>query len=190
VTDGFDAHLAPGFLIAPPPLADPNFHQTLVLLAVHDEGGSMGFVVNRRSSLKLRALLSELSIAASVDDREVLYGGPVSGFSGFVLYEHPEGDPLAPGIAITDRIGVSPSRDLLEMAAADKLPGRFELLLGYAGWAPEQLDGELGRGGWLHSPFDAELLFDVGVDERYDEAYSRLGVDSYNFVNVPGGAQA
>jgi putative transcriptional regulator len=190
VGDRAPGALAPGFLLAPPSMSDANFDKTLVLLAAHEDAGSMGFIVNRPSEMKLHALLEELEITPRIDDRVVMLGGPVSGFSGFVLYEHDPGLPLAPGIEVSDRISVSPSREILESAARGQLKGRFELLLGYAGWAPEQLDGELVRGGWLHAPFDAELLFDVPVEERWQEAYARLGVNPAGFITVPGGAQA
>lgn len=183
-------HLAPGFLLAPPPLTDPNFDRSLVLLAVHGEGGSMGFVVNRASDLKLLRLLADLEIGAGVEDRSVLIGGPVSGASGFVLYEHDDGRPLGPGIDISPSISISPSREILEAGAKGNLPGRFELMLGYAGWGPKQLEEELERGSWLHAPFDAELLFEVPMDQRWDEAYRRLGVEPSSFMIVPGGAQA
>jgi putative transcriptional regulator len=183
-------HLAPGFLLAPPPLSDPNFDRTLVLLAVHEAGGSMGFIVNRPSEIKLHQLLKELEIAPTVVDRSVLVGGPVSGFSGFVLYEHDEKRPLGPGIEVSSTISVSPSREILEAGAQGRLPGRFELLLGYAGWAPLQLESELERGFWLHAPFDPELLFDVPMDLRWQETYDRLGISPDGFINVPGGAQA
>ncbi len=185
-----DDRLAPGFLVAPPPLEDPNFDRSLVLLAAHESTGSMGFVVNRTSELSLHGLLKELDIRPSVDDRPVLIGGPVSGFSGFVLYEHAASAPLAPGIEVSPTISVSPSRELLEAAAHGTLKGRWELLLGYAGWAQEQLESELQRGSWLHAAFDPELLFDVALEQRWEEAYARLGIEPFGFMMVPGGAQA
>ena len=182
--------LAPGFLLAPPPLADPNFDRSLVLLAVHDSGGSMGFVVNRRGDIRLHQLLKELDIEATVEDRDVLIGGPVSCGSGFILYEHDQSRPRGPGIEVCSTVSLSPAREVLEAGAAGELPGRFELLLGYAGWGPLQLDSELARGAWLHAPFDAELLFDVALAERWHETYARLGVSPEAFVHVRGGAQA
>ena len=182
--------LAPGFLLAAPSLAHPNFDQTLVLLAADEPLGAMGFIVNRASAMTLHSLLKELAIDPVVGDRPVLLGGPVSGFSGFLLYEHQAGAPLAPGLEVSETISVSPSRELLESAAQGRLGGRFELVLGYAGWAPAQLEIELSRGSWLHAPFDAELVFDVPLLERWHETYSRLGVDPKRFITVRGGAQA
>jgi len=182
--------LSPGFLVAPPPLTDPNFDRSVVLLAAHETEGSMGFIINRPSEMKLHELLKELEIEPTIGDRTVLIGGPVSGSSGFVLYEHSSGDPLAPGIEVSPTVSLTPAREVLESAALGKLPGRFELILGYAGWAPSQLDEEMQRGSWLHAPFDAELLFDVPMTERWEETYARLGINPLGFINVPGGAQA
>lgn len=190
MTNRFDARLAPGFLLAPPQLDDPNFHQSLVLLAIHESGGSMGFVLNRRSDLKLHELLNELDLVPRIEDRHVLTGGPVAGYSGFVLYEHPRHRPLVPGIQLTPTLSISPAREILEIAARGELPGRFELLLGYAGWATGQLETELRQGTWMHSAFDPEIVFDVPLVERWDEAYKRLGVMPFSFMNVRGGAQA
>jgi putative transcriptional regulator len=182
--------LSPGFLIAPPPLADPNFDRSVVLLTAHEEDGSMGFIINRQSDISLHALLVELDIQPTIADRFVLIGGPVGGAAGFVLYEHDDGRPLAPGIEVSRGLSITPAKDILERGAKGELPGRFDLILGYAGWGPGQLDDELERGGWLHAPFDAELLFDVPMASRWDETYARLGVSPLGFINVPGGAQA
>ncbi len=51
--------LAPGFLIASPPLGDPNFDRAVVLLAAHDEEGALGFVVNRMSAITVGELLQQ-----------------------------------------------------------------------------------------------------------------------------------
>lgn len=190
MTSTLDDHLAPGFLVAPPTLEDPNFERSLVLLAAHETTGSMGFVVNRTSETSLHELLRELEIEPKVDDRPVLLGGPVSGFSGFVLYEHEENTPLVPGIEISPSISVSPSRELLEAAARGEIEGGWELILGYAGWAAEQLEEELASGGWLHASFEPGLLFDTQSEQRWDEAYAHLGVHAMAFMMVPGGAQA
>lgn len=184
-----DDKLAPGFLVAPPSMGDPNFDHTLVLMAVHDENGSLGFIVNRKGPMTLHALLKELEIVPSIPDRPVLMGGPVSGSTGFVLYEHEPGAALSAGVDVTPRISLSPSKDVLQAAATGKLK-RFELVLGYAGWGPGQLQTEIQRGGWLYADFDQSLLLDVAMEQRWEEAYQRLGMSPHDFITVPGGAQA
>jgi putative transcriptional regulator len=123
-------------------------------------------------------------------EKPVLFGGPVEKNSGFLLYEHEDEDPLAPGFMITDNLSISPARKLLDDAAQGLLPGRFELLLGYSAWSKGQLKQELSRGDWLHTPFSMELIFDVPPEERWLRSYEFLGIAPYRFVHVPGGAQA
>lgn len=185
-----DDQLAPGFLVAPPALGDPNFDQSVVLLLSHDDSGSMGFVINRYADMGLHDILESLEIAPALPDRVVLSGGPVSRYAGFVLYEHEPGEAPFPGLVASPTFAVSPSRDLLQLAAEGRWPGRFELLLGYAGWGPGQLAQELEAGSWLHAAFDEELLFDVPVAQRWHEAWARLGIHPTGFMSVPGGAQA
>jgi putative transcriptional regulator len=185
-----DGKLAPGLLLAPPPLEDSTFDRTVVLLASHDDTGSIGFIINKKSPLQLHELLKELDIAVEIPDRRVLVGGPVQGHVGYVLYEHAPFAPLAPGIDVTPTISLSPSRDVLVAGAAGKLPGRFDLLLGHAGWDSNQLRGEFNRGSWLHAPLESALLFDVDVEERWTDAYARIGIAPWELISVKGGAQA
>lgn len=182
--------LVPGFLVAPPPMGDPNFDRTVVLMAMHDDNGSLGFVVNRQSNVMLHSLLEELEISPITTDRPVMLGGPVSETTGFVLYEHEDDRPLAAGVEVSRKLSLSPSKDVLVAAVRGQLPGRFELLLGYAGWGPGQLAEEIKRGSWLYTDFDQTLVFDVAMDQRWEQAYSRLGINPLSFMNVPGGAMA
>jgi putative transcriptional regulator len=183
-------NLSPGLLIAPPSLKDPNFAESVILLAVHEDSGSMGFIINRQIEITLHQLLGELELPNQVADRAVMLGGPVSGFSGFLLYQHAPDQPLAPGITITNEISLSPSRELLEQASEGGLVDPFELILGYAGWAPGQLEAELQMGSWLHSDLDEDLLFHVPTENKWAEVYSRLGFSPMHVMSVPGGAQA
>jgi len=182
--------IAPSFLAAPPTLLDANFQNAVIAVAVHESEGAMGFIISRQSNLTLYELLKDLSIEPKIPDQPVLYGGPVGKNSGFVLYEHTPGDPITSGFSLCDNISISPSRDLLEKAARGEMPGRFELVLGYAGWGPGQLESELLQGAWLHMPVFPEVVFDVPVTERWNHAFLQMGISPMRFVSVPGGAQA
>ena len=56
-------------------------------------------------------------------------------------------------------------------------PVRASLALGYAGWAPGQLENEIQHNGWLHCPADDELLFGSAHDQKYTMALRKIGVD-------------
>jgi putative transcriptional regulator len=52
------------------------------------------------------------------------------------------------------------------------------LALGYAGWAPGQLEAEIQANGWLHSQADRGILFDDDLDAKYDRALAKIGIDA------------
>lgn len=180
----------PSLLVAPPTLFDPIFQGAVILLTTHKREGAMGFNIARQTSLRFYEMLETLSIKPKVPDRSVLVGGPVAKNSGFVLYEHPKNAPLGPGISISPKLSISPAKEILEAAAHGELPGKFELIIGYAGWAAGKLEEELNQGIWLHTHFQGDLAFDIPFGDRWRKSYENLGLSPMAFVQVPGGAQA
>jgi putative transcriptional regulator len=179
--------LAPGFLIASPPLGDPNFDRTVVLLAVHSEGGALGFVVNRPAPMTLGELLSFAGYgdSGSQDRSPVFLGGPVQPSSGWIVGLAAE-LPVVEGsvISVGERVRVTSSRsafDALAKDAADRVEGVLDasrrlVLLGYSGWGPGQLESEIAAGAWLPVPLDEAILFEVAAGERWERAYGLLGL--------------
>jgi len=181
------AELAPGFLIASPPLGDPNFDRTVVLLAVHGESGALGFVVNRVAPMGLGELLTLAGYADKglKSGAPVYLGGPVQPSSGWILCDDPELASEDDGvIPIGDRIRITSSREAFDSLARDMAtlgaksvdPKRRLVILGYSGWGPGQLEGEIASGAWLPVPFDEGILFDVEVADRWERAYALLGL--------------
>lgn len=178
--------LAPGFLLASPPLGDPNFDRTVVLLAIHGEGGALGFVVNRTAPLTLGELLSFAGYGGDKTSSAspVFVGGPVQPSSGWILGLDLEVEPSSEVIAVGDRIRITSSRDAFDALARDVQgrpagaadPKKRIVMLGYSGWAPGQLEGEIAAGAWLPVPMDEGILFDTKIEERWEKAYALLGL--------------
>lgn len=188
--------LAPGFLIASPPLGDPNFDRTVVLLAVHNEDGALGFVVNRQAPLSLGELLNQAGYENSGDnDGDVWVGGPVQPQSGWIVIDDPSmagGDGV---IEIGSRLRVSSSRQIFDDLARDVAAGHRDerrrlVLLGYSGWAPSQLEGEIARGAWLPVPLHDSILFDVAPEKRWEKAYAILGLTPTHVMSMRSIGQA
>ncbi len=178
-------------LVAPPSLLFPPFNESVIILAGHQNSGSLGFILNRPTNLSIKDLMEDGEEYDPIHaDKPVLFGGPVEKNSGFIIYEHKSGKPLAPGFRISKNISISPARKVLEQAANGNLTGRFDLILGYASWNKGQLKKELSRGEWLHTPFCQDLLFDVPHEDRWLQSYEQLGFAPYAFMHVKGGAQA
>ena len=186
--------LAPGLIIASPPLGDPNFDRTVVLLALHGPSGALGFVMNRLAPLKLGEVMSLAGYGPRFGaiPGDVYVGGPVEPGSGWVLSGDPALASDAEGIIrVSKDVSISSSRQAFDMLARDVEPeeaaldaelqeapklGRRLVFLGYSGWGPGQLESEIARGAWLPAPFDPSVLFDVGIDDRWEAAYKILGV--------------
>ncbi len=188
--------LAPGFLIASPPLGDPNFDRTVVMLAVHNDDGALGFVVNRQAPLNVGELLKQADYDdCGEDDGEVWIGGPVQPQSGWIVIDDPSikgGDGV---IEVGERLRVSSSRQVFDDLARDVATGEKDaprrlVVLGYSGWAPSQLEGEIARGAWLPVPLDDSILFDVDPDDRWEKAYALLGLTPSHVMSMRSVGQA
>jgi putative transcriptional regulator len=191
------AGLAPGFLVASPALGDPNFSGSLVLIAEHHAEGALGFVVNRPGPVEVKELLEsvdeELRLAAQSVGRAggtVLVGGPVQPERLWILFRPGRVPADAEAVVVGDGVALGGSRELLEALVRDPEAGPFTLLLGYAGWAPMQVEREVAAGAWVPMPLHADLVFDVPHDKRWDTAVRRLGLDPGEFLVGGGGAQA
>lgn len=182
--------MAPSLLVAPPSLRKSPFEEAVVLITHHQNDGSMGFFLNRPISITIKDILENEEQDLSLTKKPILFGGPVAKNSGFILYEHELDSPLDAGINISPTLSISPARKLLEEAAKGKLPGRFELMLGYCGWKKNQLAKELTKGGWLLFPFSPDIFFDVPIEERWHFSFKQHGLLPCTFIDVPGGAQA
>ncbi len=191
------SHLAPGFLVAAPGLRDPNFAGSLVLMTGHRKAGAMGFVVNRPAPVSVAEML------ASVDDRlgalarawrhaerAVLVGGPVSPEQAWFLCPRDAIADDEDAIRVGKNLVVGSSRAGLEAVLRGDGAGPVELFVGYAGWAPMQLESEISEGSWVPMGLDEELVTSVPLADRWSEAVRRLGLDPDGFLVGGGGAMA
>lgn len=135
------------FLVATPHLKDPNFRQTVVLICEHGSGGSLGLVINRRTDQHITEVLPQ---ATGLHEKAgfVYIGGPVQKDSLLILHrmdrEIPESRPIFDGVCLGGELGF-----LEEEFTQDKGDGLVRVYMGYAGWAPGQLQFELSTGSWL-----------------------------------------
>jgi putative transcriptional regulator len=192
------AGLAPGFLVAAPSLADPNFAGSLVLMAEHHGEGALGFVVNRAGPVSVADVLGSvdegLRAVGESSGRAaapVLVGGPVQPERLWILFRPGAVAADAAGsVAVCDGLALGGSRELLEALVSTPAAGPYQLLLGYAGWAPMQVEQEVTSGAWIPLAMHADLVFDVPLEQRWEVAVRRLGLDPGGFLVGGGGAQA
>jgi putative transcriptional regulator len=170
----------PILLVALPQVLDPFFHKSVVLLLHHDEEGSLGFILNRPTEIRVSDILQGMEVHWEGRPEAVAhFGGPVQPQLGTVLFDSEglaEGhDPEAagevlPGLGVTQHVG-----DLSVLAEAP--PEGFRLILGYAGWGEGQLMQEILRNDWLTAPVSQELIFASKPESLWEHALRSVGVD-------------
>ncbi len=186
---GYQGSLKGQFLMAMPGLADPNFHQTVTCLCEHNAEGAMGVVVNRvHYALTAKDIFEELKMDFSprAEQIAVHIGGPVHIAEIFVLHGPPfdwEGS-----LMITPNLALSNTRDVIESIASDKGPESFIIALGCAGWGPGQLESEIKQNAWLTYPVFEDNIFKMPVENRWEEAVRKMGIDPRLLSNSAGHA--
>jgi len=171
-------YLTGQLLVAMPGLEDPNFAKTVVYICAHSEEGAMGLVINRAmDALTFPEMLEQLNIphTPDADSIQVQFGGPVEAGRGFVLHTS---DYLQDStLPIDDHVSLTATIDILKAIAEGRGPDHCLLTLGYAGWSPGQLDDEMLANGWLTVEADESLVFDTQLEQKWDKAIEKLGID-------------
>lgn len=183
------SYLDQQMLIAMPGMVDQNFAGSVTLLCQHDDAGAIGITINRLSTFNLGEILSQLKIECAdeaIRQRPVLEGGPVAPDRGFVL--HSPVDGYESSMSVGSDIMVTTSRDVLADIAEGKGPDKFVVALGYAGWGGGQLEGELLANAWLSVAADTDIVFDLPLPNRFDEALGRLGIKIDRLLSEAGHA--
>ena len=173
-----EGYLTGQLLVAMPAMGDPRFAKTVIYMCAHSGEGAMGLVVNKKvDALSFPDLLDQLSIEnlGITSSYPVHFGGPVESGRGFVLHSLDYQQDAT--IAIVDDVGLTATIDILRDMAENRGPRQSLLALGYAGWGAGQLDDEIHQNAWLNVPSDESLIFNVAVDEKWERAIAKIGVD-------------
>ena len=117
-----------------------------------------------------------IELPTQAEGVKVLKGGPMETGRGFVLHSadyfiENSTLPIDEGICLTATL------DILKAIARGSGPASAILALGYAGWAPGQLEHEIQENGWLHCAADSELVFGTDIDSKYDKALRKIGIE-------------
>ena len=171
--------LAGQLLVAMPHMQDPRFARSVVYMCAHSEdAGAMGLVVNKLlGSLTMGELYQQLEIEPSRfgKSRPVHFGGPVEAGRGFVLHTADYREDAS--LVVADNLAITATLEILRAIGRGEGPQKSLLALGYAGWAPGQLDAEIQANGWLSVAPDEAIVFDPDHDSKWQRALAKIGVD-------------
>jgi len=162
-------------LIAMPGMPDPRFGRTVLYICSHSPEGAMGLIINRAfGEIRFADLMGQLGIEGCADsDLPVHFGGPVDSSRGFVL--HSSDFQAEQTLVVDETVAPTATREILRAIVDGTGPSNAIFALGYASWAPGQLDSEIQANAWLTAPADGALIFDRDLEAKWERAISRLG---------------
>lgn len=170
--------LAGRLLVATDTMNDTRFERTVIYLVRHDATGALGLVINLpRGEVSFARALAPLGLEVppASGSVRVHWGGPVNERRGFVLHTPDwSGDGTQ---AVADGFALTEDPRVLQAMARGAGPRRALFCLGYAGWAPGQLDRELTTGAWGVALADERLVFDADPQQKWIDAMSRRLLD-------------
>lgn len=184
-----DGYLGGQLLVATPVVQDSCFAKSVIFVCAHNASGAMGVIVNSpMENIAIRDVFEqlEIDIGAAMKDMPVHFGGPVDANRGFVLHT---GDYRLEGSVIEhDQLVLTANIEVLRDVAKGGGPLQSILMLGYAGWAPGQLESEIEIGSWIVVPATTELVFQKDNEIKCHLAAASLGVDLSRFSTTVGHA--
>ena len=184
-----DGYLQGQLLVSTPMITGSCFHQSVVLLFAHNDEGAMGVIVNQpMERVDYGSLLEEEPMPAFAENEEldVYYGGPVDRARGFVIHsnDYDNDDVIFRG----DYVSVSANTNILRDMVQELGPRHTLLAVGYAGWAPGQLEKEIEENSWITVPATPELIFQLDDDMKWGMASQSLGIDMNFYSPMVGHA--
>tara|TARA_B100000609_G_C17079634_1_gene363423 strand:- start:89 stop:652 length:564 start_codon:yes stop_codon:yes gene_type:complete len=149
------------FLIASPSMDDPNFRQTVMLMVQHDADGALALVLNRPSNLSVQQAWEQVGSSPCKCDGQLGIGGPCQ---GPIMALHTRKDvgekQILPGVFLSvEEENVS----WLMRRGAEQI----KCYIGYAGWAPGQLEEEIAAGSWKSIPAQLDLVFTAQIEDLW-----------------------
>lgn len=152
-------------LLANTDLLEPTFRRTVIYVVEHNDGGTLGVILNRSSETAVHNLLPQWSKLAS-KPKTMFIGGPVKRDAALCLAV------LKIGADIDDVAGLRTVVGRTAMVDLDADPETVapfvegvRIFAGYAGWTIGQLEGEIEREDWIvSSALPADVLAPARVD--------------------------
>ena len=169
-------------LIAEPTLSgDVSFNRSIVLLAEHNEEGSVGFILNKPLEYNINDLVTEIDIPF-----QVYNGGPVEQDNLYFIHKVPE--LIVNSIEISDGIfwggDFGSIVDLINNKIISENDIRF--FLGYSGWSSLQLDQELTSKSWVvvKNVYESDII-QKSSNAFWKEKMMELGGNYLIWSNAP-----
>lgn len=169
-------------LIAEPSLTgDVSFNRSVVLIAEHNEEGSVGFILNKPLAYHINDLVTEINIPL-----QVYNGGPVEQDNLYFIHKVPH--LISNSIEISDGIYWGGDFENIIALVNDNIISEDDIrfFLGYSGWASLQLDQELLSKSWVvvRNEYQSSII-QKSSQAFWKEKMLELGGDYLLWSNAP-----
>jgi putative transcriptional regulator len=169
-------------LIAEPSIiGDLSFNRSVILLADHNQEGSVGFIINKPLKYTINDLVPDVEA-----NFKIYNGGPVEQDNLYFIHNIPH--------LITNSVEISNgifwggdfelTKNLINTGQVKKDNIRF--FLGYTGWESQQLENEMKSNSWILSENLYEnKIIGKSTTDFWKEKILELGGDYIIWSNAP-----
>ena len=180
-----DLQPKPGrLLISEPFLQDSSFKRSVVLLVEHStETGSLGFILNKKTSLTVNSVIPELR---ELPDIPIYLGGPVA--SDRLFFIHSLGDLVVPNsVQITDNLFFDGDFEMLKrfILAGNEIADKVKFFIGYSGWETQQLKKEIKADSWAVGMPDDNHVLNDSDESLWKHSVFQLGEKYHQWIHFP-----
>ena len=141
-----NTNLSNGKLLVADPsiIGDFSFTRTVILLADHNDEGSVGFILNKPMMHDLRTFVPEISQPFSVFE-----GGPVD--QDRLYYVHSRRECIPNSKPISKELAWGGDFDVIKamINSGELSSDDIKFFLGYSGWSCDQLKNEIKKKTWI-----------------------------------------
>ncbi len=169
-------------LVAEPSIiGDVSFNRSVVLLAEYNDGGAVGFILNKPLKYNLNDFIPEID-----NDLTVYNGGPVEQDNLYFIHKVP--DLIPDSIEISSGIYWGGDfNEIINLLKENKLKeSEIRFFLGYSGWSNNQLDQELEVNSWvvIQNKYENKILGKTNSN-FWKEKMIEFGGDYLIWSNAP-----
>jgi putative transcriptional regulator len=162
-------------------LNDISFNRSVILLADHNEEGSVAFIMNKPLEYSINDLIPEINASFTVYN-----GGPVEQDNLYFIHNIP--DLIPNSIEISNGIfwggDFETTKNLINNGDIKKSNIRF--FLGYSGWESNQLKKEMNENSWVVIDNDyGNKILNITANDFWKEKIIELGADYLIWSNAP-----
>jgi putative transcriptional regulator len=178
----FEATLGLGSLLIAEPFQNDNyFKRAVVLLSEHDNQGTLGFILNKPTDLKVNDAVDDFPTF----DAPLYFGGPVN--TDLLFYIHTVGKLLEGSLEIIPGVYWGGDYEKLMYLADTKQvsPGQFRFFAGYSGWEPGQLKEEIREKVWIPTKATRQFAFADKPRNLWSEVLRSMGNEFAMLANFP-----